>query len=716
MKNILRIIRGDTRRICSNVVGIVIIMGLCVVPCLYAWFNIFSNWDPYGTDSTSRIRVAVYSMDKGADILGMHLNVGDKVIEALESNDQIGWVFANSRSEALKRVYSGDCYAALIVPEDFSKDFVSFMSLKFEHPQLLYYENGKKNAIAPKITGQAKNSVQQQVNATFLSTVVSIAAEGVEVLEANGIDVVEVIEDLSDKMVELSDKLNDADKTMDSLANLTNASRTMLNASGSLVGNIAATVNKTGDLATEVGGNLHASAPSIREDMRTVSKNIEGTAKNVEQFYYDLDEMLDEDGTLIDVVEQDIESRQTTARELKDEANQMADYFEYIRPGLALQMRLAARHFGDIEERMGVLLDDDPDNPDSLEAKREAVVASLDDLNQANQALSAAAEDTAVAMGTAVADVLNGAGAAAEDMAALLDTVGGNTANVSAQLYSLASMVGTMETSVYTAKDAIAKTQVKLGELSEFLDALAQSEFLQETLDLLRNGPDVLDSRVASPIRVSEETLFPANYGSQMAPFYTVLAQWVGALFCAVLLKTRMREEDKPPRMKMYQHFFGRYGLYFFVGTVQALVTSLGDLLYVCIDCAHPVLFVLAAVMTGICFTMINYVLAFTLGDAGLAVSVIIMVLQVGGSGGTYPVDVVPKEFRFLYPYMPFKFAMNSMREAISGLYGNYYIWNIGIMALIVLGCIVLAFLIYRPGKWLNDILLKAKAKTGIMS
>ena len=173
MRNIRRIIRGDLRRITASVVGIVFIMGLCLIPCLYAWFNIFSNWDPYGKESTSRIRSAVVSLDKGSEILGVELNLGETIVGSLEANDQMGWVFADSKKEALWRVYSGDCYAALVVPENFSRDFISFLTLRFEHPELQYYENGKKNAIAPKITGQAKNAVIKQINTTVLQTLVS---------------------------------------------------------------------------------------------------------------------------------------------------------------------------------------------------------------------------------------------------------------------------------------------------------------------------------------------------------------------------------------------------------------------------------------------------------------------------------------------------------------------------------------------------------------
>ena len=124
MRNIWKIINTDAHRIFSSVVVLVILMGLCVVPCLYAWFNVFSNWDPYGQSATSRIRVAISNDDRGADLFGLEMKVGAQVVEGLEANKQIGWVFCDSTDEALERVYSGDCYAALVIPEDFSKECV----------------------------------------------------------------------------------------------------------------------------------------------------------------------------------------------------------------------------------------------------------------------------------------------------------------------------------------------------------------------------------------------------------------------------------------------------------------------------------------------------------------------------------------------------------------------------------------------------------------
>ena len=152
MKNIWNIFRADWKRLTASVVAVVVMLGLCLVPCLYAWFNILSNWDPYGTASTSRIKVAVASEDDGCEVLGLHLNIGSLVLQGLESNDQMGWVFVDDAQAALDGVNAGDYYAALIVPPEFTGDFVSILEGDLRHPQIQYYENEKKNAIAPKIT------------------------------------------------------------------------------------------------------------------------------------------------------------------------------------------------------------------------------------------------------------------------------------------------------------------------------------------------------------------------------------------------------------------------------------------------------------------------------------------------------------------------------------------------------------------------------------
>lgn len=719
MRNIWHIIRSDTRHICHSVVAIVVIMGLCIVPCLYAWFNIFSNWDPYGTDATSRIRVAVVSEDKGADIMGIELNVGDQIIETMEANTMIGWVFVDTKEEALELVYSSDCYAALVVPKDFSKDIISFMDLKFEHPQLMYYENGKKNAIAPKITGQARTTVQQQVNATFLQTIVSVAAELVSVLEASGMDVETTLQNLSDTIEDLGTKLDGCNTTLNSLVNLAGATQGLMYASGTLVGDMAYSLGLTAELVGNVTSGLPSGGTNISGAVNGVIADLQTVNGYLNELYGQLTGIISDPDGYNKFVENALQPMQEQALAMQQRANEMADSCEAMGlNSLAWFSRQLAGSMGSFAEIIGSMGPVDPDNEQQFIEAQEKVLAALEVLNNAREQINSAIKVAAETIGVAIEDAFNSTIGSIANARQLLDVFRDKTAGVASSLYDVGGTLGTLESGLLATMQALNKARGELSELSDFVEALAHSEFLKEILAFLDEGSEAIDGHIASPIQLSTEVMFAADgsYGSQMAPFYTMLAQWVGALFSAVLIKTRLRWEDRPERLRMPQHYLGRMGLFLFVGITQALVTSLGDLYYVGIVCMHPARFVLAAVVSGICFTLINYMLVFTLGAAGLAASVIIMVIQVAGAGGTYPVDVVPEIFQKIYPIMPFKFGMNAMREAVSGMYGTLYRDNMLTLAAISLGTIPVAFLIYKPGKWINDMLEHAKEKTEVMT
>lgn len=150
MYNIWKIFTTDIRRISNNVVAVVIIMGLSILPALYAWFNIFSNWDPYEPAATSQLKVAVASDDAGAEIMGLSLNVGDSVLEALGANTTIGWVFPETTEEALEGVKNSDYYAALIIPETFTQEMLGFIDGEVDHPTITTMKMRKRMVLPPK--------------------------------------------------------------------------------------------------------------------------------------------------------------------------------------------------------------------------------------------------------------------------------------------------------------------------------------------------------------------------------------------------------------------------------------------------------------------------------------------------------------------------------------------------------------------------------------
>ena len=713
MRNVFKIINTDAHRIFSSVVVLVILMGLCVVPSLYAWFNIFSNWDPYGQSATSRIRVAIADVDRGADLFGIRLEVGEQLVEGLQANKQIGWVFCDSPEEALRRVYSGDCYAALVVPADFSKNIVSFMTLKFEHPTLVYYENGKKNAIAPKITGKAKTAVQETVNTTFLQTLADGAASVVSVLNANGLDAETTLQDLSKKLIDLSMELDNANAMLDSVAALADAASNLINASARLTSSMAGTVYLAADISADVDASVTNAAESAKSAVRVVGEAIALTNGSLSEFFKEIEAHTESQESLKEYLESEYNKTVgQSLQEMQDSTKAIADQLRTISglDGFADQMQNLSEKLGTLNTDLQNAVDTkDYSNLDGIRGAVNSVSGALGTVTQT-------AADASTMLGEWITNALTRIEIAAGNITELLEAFGDAMVGLTYKLSSLSNSMMNVHTGILEAKEEIKRAQAQLLELADFLDALASSEFLRDVMEVLSSGGDVLDAHLASPLKVSDEILYPAEpYGSQMAPFYTVLALWVGSLFCACLLKTGIREADRPKRLRMTQHYIGRYVLFLSCALLQALVTVAGVLLYVEIECAHPWYFLLAGIVSSLCFVTINYVLSFTLGSAGLGASVIIMVVQVAGSGGTYPVEVLPKIFQILYPFMPFKFAMNAMREAVSGFYGTYFTDNIRMLLLIALGCLILGLIIYYPGKLLNDTIEKSKKATGVM-
>lgn len=276
MKNIWNIFRADWRRLTASVVAVVVLLGLCLVPCLYAWFNILSNWDPYGTASTSRISVAVASEDAGCEVLGLEVNIGALVLQGLESNDQMGWVFVDSRAEALDGVESGDYYAALIVPEEFTEDFVSILSGDLRHPQIQYYENEKKNAIAPKITSKAKTAVQEQINTTVIGKAAEALTTAGSVFKAMGLDSEALADGIMDKLTGARQEMAQLQKVLLSLKDVMNGADGLLTAASVTIADARGTVEDAdaaaGSTVQLISTGLSA-ADTAYSDLLTVLNN-----------------------------------------------------------------------------------------------------------------------------------------------------------------------------------------------------------------------------------------------------------------------------------------------------------------------------------------------------------------------------------------------------------------------------------------------------------
>ena len=590
MKNIIKVFLNDCKHIGRNVVALVVVMGLAVLPSLYAWFNILSNWDPYGPESTSNIKVAVAYDDTGINISGMDINISTNIVEALKTNDTIGWVFTDSTDEAIEGVWSGDYYAALIMPADFSKDMVSFLADNMTHPEIIYYTNQKKNAIAPKITDKAKTAVQQQVNATFISTLTEAIMKSADVAD-----------NIGDK--------NKADSTLESGSDsMNNSLIDILIAKFQVINTQVVTF----DNVLSALSNIMTTAQTSADTAKGISPDISGTFEGERTILNELNKTIGQssliDSSLFSTISHDIDA--------------VSGYMNSI---------------SSIYNDMGY---------------------NIDDFNKSISQMGESINNTLV-------------------------------------------MVRNIE-------DNLNETTNKL---VEFKNSGVYS-LLQTAISF---NTDELASFISAPVAITTEDLYPiTNYGSAMSPFYSVLSIWVGALILVAIIHVKVHPFDGI-KVNSVEAFFGRYITFFLIGQAQALLITLGDLFFIGIQCIHPFKFWFAAAFTSFVFTMITYSLTVAFENVGEAAAVVIMVIQVAGAGGTFPIQCLPSIYQAIYKYLPFTYAMDALRECVGGTYSWYY-WKCILALLVYVGiCLFIGLVIAKPCRKLNAIVDKSKEKSEIM-
>ena len=339
MKNIIKVFLNDCKHIGRNVVALVVVMGLAVLPSLYAWFNILSNWDPYGPESTSNIKVAVAYDDTGINISGMDINISTNIVEALKTNDTIGWVFTDSTDEAIEGVWSGDYYAALIMPADFSKDMVSFLADNMTHPEIIYYTNQKKNAIAPKITDKAKTAVQQQVNATFISTLTEAIMKSADVADnignknkadstlESGSDSMNnsLIDILIAKFQVINTQVVTFDNVLSALSNIITTAQTSADTAKGISPDISGTFEGERAILNELNKTIGQSSLIDSSLFSTISHDIDavsGYMNSISSIYNDMGYNIDDFNKSISQMGESINNTLVMVRNIEDNLNE----------------------------------------------------------------------------------------------------------------------------------------------------------------------------------------------------------------------------------------------------------------------------------------------------------------------------------------------------------------------------------------------------------
>lgn len=713
MRNVLNIIVHDFKRLTSSVVVMVILMGIIVIPCLFAWFNIISNWDPFEPESTGRIPVAVTTEDEGAEMLGMNINVGEKFIDAVNGNDMIGWDIVEDKEDAINGVHAGDYYAAVIIPKDFSEKVMSFTSGELEHPKVLFYENEKTNAIAPKITGRVREVLEEEIDKAFVDTLGQYITEAAKAAEQAGLDPQDAFSDLSNTMNDLSANLEGSVSMMRAAAGLSDAAGNLLKASGDLIDSSEDTLELGEQLIDSAEGRIPEKADTVHAkdviaqitsmlstDLAEINSDLSSVRNNMEKYNQ--------------FVQNDLEKHKELAATMKDSTDKIAAKLKDMGlTGLASRFSRISDKLDHMIDRLSKL---EKANASNWESMRGYIDEILSDIGSAEESTVKIETDVDNELDQKLNQAITDARKSISETRDSLSGIYGDMSLLENALSKSDKSLKSLEGGLNGTISTLVSLQNGSRNLAELFDSFADSDMLKDVNHLMTNDATVIAENMASPIKMKTEEVYPIrNFGSVMAPFYTVIAQWIGALFAAVMIHVQVRRRKELETMKLHEAFFGRYRLFLMIGLAQALLVSLGELLYVGIQCLHPFLFILAAFVNSIVFTMIIYSLVFALENIGLAVSVIVMILQVAGGGGTFPVEVLPPVFKALFPFMPFRYAMDAMRECIGGMYDHTYIKCLAVLILFGLGAIAFGLLLHKPMKGIIEKVEESKRESDVM-
>jgi len=275
-----------------------------------------------------------------------------------------------------------------------------------------------------------------------------------------------------------------------------------------------------------------------------------------------------------------------------------------------------------------------------------------------------------------------------------------------------------MKTTLDTSASLLTETAEKVNQAAEKLDTAAQDGNVETLKNVLGSSPEVISSFVSAPVRMQTKALYPVeNYGSAMAPFYSTLSIWVGGIILVAMMKVTASENLKRALapLKPHQIYLGRYLLFLVLGLIQSGLICLGDLYFLGIQCEHPFLFLLAGWVSSVVYVNIIYTFTVSFGDVGKAICVVLLVMQVAGSGGTFPIEVAPAFFKAVYPLLPFVHSMAAFRETIGGMYGMTYWTELGKLGIFLLLSLILGLLLRKPVIRMNEAFAEKLEETKIM-
>ena len=670
MKNIIEIFRKDIKEVFRKTNTWIIIVGLIFLPSMYAWPNILSSWDPYG--HTNNIKVAVTSEDEGATVDGKELNLGKSLVEGLKNNKNLDWQFVSNKQQAEDGVRIGDYYASIVVPKNFSQDMTSVSRTEPKRATIEYTVNEKINAISPKITNSGASAIANNISKNFVETANGIIFERLHEAGIKFEENLPSIEKAKEEIFKLNDNFSTYESTLSELIgkveygyNILNNVQNTLPEIDRVATNSIMIADKAGITINNIQGFNERLLPIINNHLivvEEVSKEANVIAKELQQKPDKTEE--------IKARQKALDSRLQASTERLQLVKNIFEYFNRLSN---------ERLFNNQLERVTTLLNDittikevnnniynKMDHYDEIaDTVKEEFVNKSARVNEVSSNMNSKLN---VEVAPLIFQVLSKAEVNIDKVSGIIAAAQGELPAVERKLSETAVKISNAYGKLLSLQAQMPSAKSKIQKLTDEIKKADSGIDKNQLFNLLKVDYKQQAEFFANPVKLQENKLYHIeNYGSAMTPFYTVLSIWVGSLLMSSLLTTKVEDEEN--KYKPYQKYFGRGLLFVIISLFQTLIITLGDMYVLGTQATSPYRFVLYALLISLLFSSIIYTIVCILGNVGKAVCIVLLVLQLGSSGGTFPIQMTSEFFQALYPKVPFTYSIGLLREAVGGVY-----------------------------------------------
>ncbi|UQD51343.1 YhgE/Pip domain-containing protein [Bacillus methanolicus] len=683
------------------------ILAVLFIPIIYSGMFLWAFWDPYG--HLDQLPVAVVNEDKGAMFEGEQLKLGDKLVSKLKDRKDFNFIFVG-KEEGYKKLKDQEFYMLIEIPKDFSENATTLMDENPKKLDLIYVPNESYNFLSAQMGKSAieriKSSISKEITKTYAETMFDKVAklsdgmkaaskgavklsDGAKELSSGSKTLHESLVTLAEKSIQFNNGMNEANK----------GSKEVADGAASLSSGLSQLLEGHHKLEN-AANELKTGSESLASGMSQANKGIQKAEQSIPQLVNGTEKLQTGAKTLSSSLKQwqtGAESSARGAKQLNDGTVLLESNLKAILPMLPPEKKKSleaalnslkqgstelANGTGQLANSAGQLAtgaDTLSQQLGTLKSGQQQLQSGMSQLAKAGTELETGANKIAagqkkfalgmITFGNKFSEAKDGAVRLAQGASKLAGGMNQLTDGSS----QLASSSGKLEKGAQ--KIANGNTKIYKGN-SELAGKLAEGAKKASSI----NADEKTYNMMAEPVKVKNEKLNKVpNYGTGIAPYFLSLGLFVGALMLTIVYP--LRDPVVVPRNGI-GWFFGKFGVMAAAGIIQALISDSILLGVLGLEVKSVPLFVLFSIITSLAFVTLIQFFVTLFGDPGRFIAIIILILQLTTSAGTFPLELIPEFLQPFHNFLPMTYSVAGFRAVISS--GNFsFMWE-NIMMLLI--------------------------------